>query len=75
MLIEEIQAYLSGELRAMEGGKFLYYPEASPVILQLECIEDGRLLVYSLLALIGWLPCLSSVGRAVIISVPLDNYS
>ena len=54
----------------MEGGKFLYYPEASPVILQLECIEDGRLLVYSLLALIGWLPCLSSVGRAVIISGP-----
>ncbi|MEK9728528.1 MAG: hypothetical protein VW417_01155 [Alphaproteobacteria bacterium] len=46
MLIEEMQAYLSGELRAMEGGKFLYYPEASPVILQLECIEDGRLLVY-----------------------------
>ena len=46
MLIEEMQAYLLGELRAMEGGKFLYYPEASPVILQLECIEDGRLLVY-----------------------------
>ena len=46
MLIEEMQAYLSGELRAMEGGKFLYYPEASPVILQFECIEDGRLLVY-----------------------------
>ena len=46
MLIEKMQTYLSGELRAIEGGKFLYYPEASPVILQLECIEDGRLLVY-----------------------------
>ena len=49
MLIEEMQAYLSGELRAMEGGKFLYYPEASPVILQLECIEDGRLLFIAVL--------------------------
>ena len=40
MLIEEMRGYLSGELRAMEGGEFLYNPEASPVILQLECIED-----------------------------------
>jgi len=46
MPIEEMQAYFSGELRAIEEGKFLYYPEASPVILQLECIEDGKLLVY-----------------------------
>ena len=27
------------------------------------------------LALIGWLTCLYSLGRAVIIPVPLDNYS
>ena len=40
MLIEEMRGYLSGDLRAMEGGESLYNPEASPVILQLECIED-----------------------------------
>ena len=27
MLIEEMQAYLSGELRAMEGGKFYIIPK------------------------------------------------
>jgi hypothetical protein len=46
MVIEKIQANLSGDLRPMGGGKFLFYPEGSPVILQLEALENDRLLMY-----------------------------
>jgi len=46
MLIEKLQACLSGELRGMGGGKYLYYPKKSPVILQMEAMGDGRLLIY-----------------------------
>ena len=30
----------------MGGGKFLFYPEGSPVIVQLEALENDRLLMY-----------------------------
>lgn len=46
MVIEKIQANLSGDLRPMGGGKFLFYPEGSPVIVQLEALENDRLLMY-----------------------------
>ena len=46
MVIEQIQANLPGDLRPMGGGKFLFYPEDSPVILQLEALENDRLLIY-----------------------------
>ena len=46
MVIEKIQANLSGDLRPMGGGKFLFYPEGSPVIVQLEALENDRLLIY-----------------------------
>ncbi|MGB1395408.1 MAG: hypothetical protein ACPG7D_05240 [Candidatus Puniceispirillaceae bacterium] len=46
MVIEKIQANLSGDLRPMGGRKFLFYPEGSPVIVQLEALENDRLLMY-----------------------------
>lgn len=46
MVIEQIQANLPGDLRPMRGGKFLFYPEESPVIVQLEALESGKLLIY-----------------------------
>jgi len=52
-VIEEMQAGLTGDLRAMGNGKYLYYPEASPVILQLELIQSNKLLVYCSFALDG----------------------
>jgi hypothetical protein len=45
-VIEKMQAGLTGDFRAMGNGKYLYYPEASPVILQLELMESDTLLVY-----------------------------
>ena len=45
MVIEKTQANLSGDLRPMGGGKFLFYPEGSPVIVKLEALENDRLLM------------------------------
>ena len=52
-MIEKMQAGLTGDFRAMGNGKYLYYPEASPVILQLELMESDTLLVYCSFALDG----------------------
>lgn len=46
MVIEQIQANLSGDLRPMGGVKYLFYPDSSPVIVQLEALENDRLLMY-----------------------------
>ncbi len=35
-MMRKIQANLSGDLRPMGNGKFLFYPEGSPLIVQLE---------------------------------------
>ena len=48
-----MQAGLTGDFRAMGNGKYLYYPEASPVILQLELMESDTLLVYFVLLSMG----------------------
>ena len=52
-VIEEMQAGLKGDLRAMGNGKYLYCPEASPMILQLELMAIDKVLVYSSFALDG----------------------
>lgn len=52
-MIEKMQAGLTGDFRAMGNGKYLYYPEASPVILQLELMESDTLLVYFVLLSMG----------------------
>ena len=41
-----MQAGLTGDFHAMGNGKYLYYPEDSPVILKLELMESDTLLVY-----------------------------
>ena len=45
MVIEKTQANLSGDLRPIGGGKFIFYPEGFPVIVQLEALENDRLLM------------------------------
>ena len=52
-MIEEIQAELKGDVRATGNQKYLFYPEASPVILQLELMASEKALVYCSFALDG----------------------
>ena len=48
-----MQAGLKGDVRATGNQKYLFYPEASPVILQLELMASEKALVYCSFALDG----------------------
>ncbi len=46
MLYHELDACLAGTLRDAGAGKWLFYPDDVPVIIQMEMLLDDSLLIY-----------------------------
>ncbi len=47
MFFEQLAQKIKGDLSHAGGGRWLYYPDDSPMIVQMELMQDSSLLIYS----------------------------